>query len=70
MLTPDRGAMEYTGYSGRNRDDALQAAAAANAQARGLVLRYAVVRVATEEAFSSRRAFVGPRTGSAPTRPQ
>jgi len=49
-LASDRGGMRYTGYSERNRDDALQDAAAADrAQERGRPLRYAVVRIATEK---------------------
>lgn len=53
VLASDRGGMQYTGYSERNRDDAVEDArtAAANAQARGLPLRYAVVRIASEEVF-------------------
>jgi len=41
------------GYSARNRDDAIQDAgkAAADAQAHGLPLRYVVVRIAGEATF-------------------
>ena len=41
------------GYSARNRDDAVQDAekAAADAQARGLPLRYVVVKIAAEATF-------------------
>jgi hypothetical protein len=41
------------GYSARNRDDAIQDAqkAAADAQAHGLSLRYVVVRIAAEATF-------------------
>lgn len=53
VLASDRGGMRYSGYSARNRDDAVQDARAAadRAQVRGLPLRYAVVRIATEEVF-------------------
>jgi len=53
VLASERGGLQYAAYSERNRDDALQdaRAAAARAQERGLPLRYAVVRIATEEIF-------------------
>lgn len=53
VLTSDRGGMRHTGYSERNRADAVQDAreAADSARSRGLPLRYAVVRIATEEVF-------------------
>jgi hypothetical protein len=45
--------LDSLGYSARNRDDALQDAekAATDARARGLPLRYVVVRIATEAVF-------------------
>jgi hypothetical protein len=45
--------MRYTSYSERNRDNAIQDArdAADRARVRGLPLRYAVVRITTEEVF-------------------
>jgi hypothetical protein len=53
VLASDSGGMRHTGYSDRNRDDAVQDAreAAGRARAAGLPLRYAVVRIATEEVF-------------------
>ena len=53
VLASSRGGMRHTGYSARNRDDAVQDAreAAGRAQAQGLPLRCAVVRIATEEVF-------------------
>jgi hypothetical protein len=47
------GGMKHTTYSDVNRDDAIRDAreAAERAQSRGLPLRYAVVRIATEEVF-------------------
>ena len=56
VLTSARGGMQYSAYSGRNRQDAAEDAAAAadKARARGLPLRYAVVRIATEEVFPPR----------------
>lgn len=45
--------LDSLGYSVRNRADAIQDAqkAAADAQARGLPLRYVVVRIAAEATF-------------------
>ena len=53
VLVSDTGGLRHSGYSERNRDDALQdaRAAAARAQKRGLPQRYAVVRIVTEEVF-------------------
>lgn len=53
VLASSRGGLRYTSYSKRNRDDAVQDAreAADRARANGLPLRYAVVRIATEEVF-------------------
>jgi hypothetical protein len=53
VLTTPRNGLPVTGYSDLNRDDAVQdaSAAAGRARAAGLPLRYAVVRIATEEAF-------------------
>jgi hypothetical protein len=53
VLTTPRNGMPVTGYSDLNRDDAVQdaSAAAGRARAAGLPLRYAVVRIATEEVF-------------------
>ena len=51
VLTSASGGMRYSAYSDRNREDAVRDAAAAadRARARGLPLRYGVVRIATEE---------------------
>jgi hypothetical protein len=53
VLTTPRNGLPVTGYSDLNRGDAVHDASAAadRARAAGLPLRYAVVRIATEEIF-------------------
>ena len=56
VLATPRNGLRVTGYSAGNRGDAVQDAseAAARAVAAGLPLRYAVVRIATEDVFPDR----------------
>jgi hypothetical protein len=51
--TANVSVLDSLGYSARNRDDAVQDArkAAERAGQQGLPLRYAVIRIATEEVF-------------------